>query len=129
MSLFYSGHIKSMPAKLLSDNKKHILIRPMAYCQEADIIEYANEQQFPIIPCNLCGTQENLARQRVKNLLKTLTKENPKVPSNMLHAIQSVKPSQLLDHNLFDFKNLEAVQADALQSENTFENSDANELV
>lgn len=107
MSVFYGGHIKAMPAKLLSDTKKHIIIRPMAYCQESDIIEYAIEQQYPIIPCNLCGSQENLARQRVKKLIQNLAAENPKVPSNMLHAIQSIKPSQLLDHKLFDFKNLE----------------------
>lgn len=129
MSLFYGGHIKSMPAKLLSDNKKHILIRPMAYCQEADIIEYSQEQQFPIIPCNLCGTQENLARQRIKNLIQTLAKQNPKVPSNMLHAMQSIKPSQLLDHNLFNFKNLERVQREALSSAEMFDSTDDNELV
>lgn len=129
MSMFYSGHIKSMPAKLLSDNKKHILIRPMALCQEKDIIEYATEQQFPIIPCNLCGTQENLARQRIKNLIQKLSEENPKVPSNMLHALQSIKPSQLLDHNLFDFKNLEKVQKEALQSQSEFESTDDNILV
>ena len=129
LSMFYGGHINSMPAKLLSDNKKHIIIRPMAYCHEEDIIEYAKEQQYPIIPCNLCGAQENLARQRIKNLLKTLTKENPNVPSNMLHALQSVKPSQLLDHNLFDFKGLEDVQKQALNSQDTFDSTDENELV
>lgn len=110
MSICYGGHIRAMPAKLLSDTKKHILIRPMAYCQEKDIIEYATAQQFPIIPCNLCGSQENLARQRIKRLIQQLAEENPKVPSNMLHALQSVRPSQLLDHNLFDFKGLEQSQ-------------------
>ncbi len=129
LSMFYGGHINAMPAKLLSDNKKHIIIRPMAYCHEADIIDYANEQHYPIIPCNLCGAQENLARQRIKNLLKTLTKENPNVPSNMLHALQSIKPSQLLDHNLFDFKGLEDVQKQALSSQDTFDSTDENELV
>lgn len=107
MSIFYGGHIRAMPAKLLSDSKEHILIRPLAYCQEKDIIEFANEQQFPIIPCNLCGSQDNLMRVKVKSLIAQLAKDNPKVPSNMLHAIQSVKTSQLLDHNLFDFKHLE----------------------
>ncbi len=110
MSILYGGHIKAMPAKLLSDNKHHILIRPLAYCQENDIIEYAHEQQFPIIPCNLCGTQENLARQRVKSMIKKLAEQNPKVPSNMLHATQSIKVSQLLDHQLFNFKDLEKEQ-------------------
>lgn len=107
MSIFYGGHIRAMPAKLLSDSKEHILIRPLAYCQEKDIIEFANEQHFPIIPCNLCGSQDNLMRVKVKSLIAQLAKDNPKVPSNMLHAIQSVKTSQLLDHNLFDFKHLE----------------------
>lgn len=110
MSIFYNGEIRSMPPKLLSDNKKHIVIRPLAYCQETDIIEYAGEQKFPIIPCTLCGSQENLVRQRVKVLIDQLAKENPKIPSNMLHALTSVKPSQLMDKNLWDFKGLEATQ-------------------
>ncbi len=110
MSIFYNGEIRSMPPKLLSDNKRHILIRPLTYCQEKDIIEYAKEQAYPIIPCNLCGSQENLMRQKVKNLIDQLAKENPKVPSNMLHALTSVKLSQLMDRNRWDFKNLEKQQ-------------------
>ncbi len=129
MSMFYGGHIKSMPAKLLSDNKKHILIRPMAYCQEKDIIEYANEQQYPIIPCNLCGAQKNLARQRIKRLIAKLAEENPKVPSNMFHALQSIKPSQLLDHKLFDFKGLEEERKHALSQSLELESTDENILV
>lgn len=107
MSILYNGEIRSMPPKLLSDNKKHIVIRPMAYCQEKDIIAYAKEQRFPIIPCNLCGSQQNLMRVKVKQLINQLAAENPKVPSNMLHALGSVKPSQLMDDNLWDFKHLE----------------------
>lgn len=107
MSILYSGEIRSMPPKLLTDSKKQIVIRPLAYCQERDIIEYAKEQQFPIIPCNLCGSQENLARKRVQKLIDQLAEENPKVPSNILHALQSVKPSQLMDKALWDFTNLE----------------------
>tara|TARA_Y100000588_G_C14267760_1_gene930776 strand:- start:2413 stop:3237 length:825 start_codon:yes stop_codon:yes gene_type:complete len=107
MSILYNGDIRSMPPKLLSDNKKHIVIRPMCYVQESDIIEYATEQQYPIIPCNLCGSQENLARQRIARLIQSLADENPKIPSNMLHALQSLKPSQLMDQNHWDFKNLE----------------------
>jgi tRNA 2-thiocytidine biosynthesis protein TtcA len=110
MSILYNGEIRSMPPKLLSDNKRHILIRPLAYCQEKDIIEYANEQAYPIIPCTLCGSQENLARQRIKQLIEQLAKENPKIPSNMLHALTSVKLSQLMDRNRWDFKNLEQHQ-------------------
>lgn len=111
MSIFYNGDIRSMPPKLLSDNKKHVVIRPLAYVQENDIIDYAREQDFPIIPCTLCGSQENLARKKVGRLIDQLAKENPKVPSNILHALQSVKPSQLMDKNLWDFKNLAAEQA------------------
>lgn len=107
MSIFYSGEIRSMPPKLLSDNKKHVVIRPLVYCQEKDIIAYAKERKFPIIPCNLCGSQENLSRQRVAVLIDELAKENPKIPSNMLHALQSVRLSQLMDKKLWDFKNLE----------------------
>lgn len=107
MSILYNGDIRSMPPKLLSDNKKHIVIRPLAYVQEKDIIQYAMEQAYPIIPCTLCGSQENLMRKRVGKLIDTLAEENPKIPSNMLHALQSIKPSQLMDKNLWDFKNLE----------------------
>ncbi len=110
MSILYNGEIRSMPPKLLSDNKRHILIRPLVYCQEKDIIKYANEQAYPIIPCNLCGAQENLMRQRVKVLIDQLATENPKVPSNILHALTSVKLSQLMDKNKWDFKNLEKQQ-------------------
>jgi tRNA 2-thiocytidine biosynthesis protein TtcA len=110
MSILFNGEIRSMPPKLLSDNKRHIVIRPLAYCQENDIIQYAKEQQFPIIPCNLCGSQENLMRQRVKVLIDQLAAENPKIPSNMLHALTSVKLSQLMDRNRWDFKNLEKLQ-------------------
>lgn len=107
MSIMYNGEIRSMPPKLLTDNKRHIVVRPLAYCQEKDIIEYAKEREFPIIPCNLCGSQENLARQRTKRLVQDLARENPKIPSNMLHALSRVQPSQLMDKRLWDFKNLE----------------------
>jgi tRNA 2-thiocytidine biosynthesis protein TtcA len=106
MSILYSGKISSMPPKLLTDKKEHIVLRPLAYCQENDIIAYAKEQAFPIIPCNLCGAQENLARQRVKVLIDGLTRENPKVPSNMLNALTNVNPSQLMDKELWDFNAL-----------------------
>ncbi len=106
MSILYNGEIRSMPPKLLSDSKKNVVIRPLCLCQEEDIKIYAKERKFPIIPCNLCGSQENLVRVKVKRLIDELAKENPKVPSNILHALQSVKPSQLMDENLWDFKNL-----------------------
>ena len=107
MSILYNGDVRSMPPKLLSDNKKHIVIRPLCYVQEKDIITFANEQNYPIIPCTLCGSQENLARKRVGKLISQLAEENPKIPSNMLHALQSIKPSQLMDQDLWQFKHLE----------------------
>lgn len=107
MSILYNGDIRSMPPKLLSDNKKHIVIRPLSYVQEKDIIAYAQEQAYPIIPCTLCGSQENLMRKKVTRLIDQLAEENPKVPSNILHALQSIKPSQLMDQSMWNFKNLE----------------------
>lgn len=107
MSIFYNGDIRSMPPKLLSDNKKHIVIRPMCYIQESDIIEYATAQAFPIIPCTLCGSQDNLARKRIGRLIDDLAKDNPKIPSNILHAMQSIKASQLMDQDMWNFRQLE----------------------
>lgn len=107
MSILYNGEIRSMPPKLLSDNKKHIVIRPLVYCQENDIAMFANEMGFPIIPCSLCGSQENLMRKRIKALIDQLAQENPKVPSNILHALSAIKPSQLMDKKFWDFKRLE----------------------
>lgn len=123
MSILYNGDIRSMPPKLLSDDKQNIIIRPMCYVQESDIITYAKEQEFPIIPCNLCGSQENLARKRIGRLIDELAKENPKVPSNMLHALQSLKPSQLMDQNHWNFKGLEEglISAEAEQVSNSSE--------
>lgn len=112
MSILYNGQIRSMPPKLLSDNQKHIVIRPLAFCQERDIIEFAKEQKFPIIPCNLCGSQENLTRQRIKELIQQLADENPKIPSNMLRALSNVKPSQLMDSQLWDFNALDTARID-----------------
>lgn len=106
MSILYGGTVKSMPPKLLTDDKQNIVIRPMVYCQEADIIRFAEAENFPIIPCNLCGSQQNLMRVKTKKLIQQLAHENPKVPSNILHALQSVRPSQLMDSSLWDFKNL-----------------------
>ncbi len=103
MSILYNGQIKSMPPKLRTDDGSLIVIRPLAYCQERDIIQYAQALQFPIIPCNLCGSQENLSRVRVKKLIDELAKENPKVPSNILHALSSVQPSHLMDRSLWNF--------------------------
>ncbi|MBP9723098.1 MAG: tRNA 2-thiocytidine(32) synthetase TtcA [Gammaproteobacteria bacterium] len=106
MSILYNGEIKSMPPKLLTDDKQHIVIRPLVYCQEKDIIAYQRLKQYPLIPCNLCGSQKNLTRNKVKKLIKTLALDNPKIPSNILNAIGNIRPSQLMDEKLWDFKRL-----------------------
>lgn len=108
MSMLYSGEIRSMPPKLLTDSKRHIVIRPMALCQEQDIKAYAEEQQYPIIPCNLCGSQKNMTRAKVKQLISDLAADNPKVPSNILNALGNVQLTQMLDSRHQDFVNLES---------------------
>lgn len=112
MAIFYNGEIRSMPPKLLSDDKKHVVIRPLVYCQEKDIAAFAAQQAFPIIPCNLCGSQKNLTRVKIKRLLRDLCEDNPKVASNMLHALSNVRPSQLMDDKLWDFAALEPALTD-----------------
>lgn len=107
MSILYSGEVRSMPPKLLTDDKHHIVIRPMAYCQEADIITYAEEQQYPIIPCNLCGSQKKMTRAKVKDLIHDLAKDNAKIPSNILHAVGNIRLSQLMDQGHWNFKDLD----------------------
>lgn len=102
MSIFYQGQIKSMPPKFITQDGENTVIRPMVLVQERDLIEFAKEQQFPIIPCNLCGTQENLKRKKVKNLIRELALDNPKVPSNMLNSLSNVLPSHLMDKDLFN---------------------------
>ncbi len=111
MSMMFNGRIQSMPPKLLSDTKEHIVIRPLCFVQEADIEQYSTWKQLPIIPCTLCGSQPNLMRQQVKDALKSWTAINPKIPSNMLKSLQSVNPSHLMDKSLWDFHGLEEQQA------------------
>ncbi len=107
MSIFYSGAVRSMPPKLLTNDKKHIVIRPLAYCQEKDIARYAKLKDYPIINCNMYCKERGTRRESTAKLIETLTKENPKIPSNILHAIGSIHPSQMMDHNLWNFKDLE----------------------
>lgn len=106
LNMFYAGKLKSMPPKLISDDGKHIVIRPLAYCKEKDIIRYADAKQFPIIPCNLCGSQPNLQRQVVKEMLQNWDKQYPGRVETMFSAMQNVTPSHLCDPRLFDFKNI-----------------------
>ncbi|EAR26318.1 ATP-binding protein, partial [Pseudoalteromonas tunicata] len=107
LNMFYGGKLKGMPAKLASDDGQHMVIRPLAYCKEADIEEYAEHKEFPIIPCNLCGSQENLQRKNIKMMLQEWDKTNPGRIETIFTAMQNVTPSHLADNNLFDFKNLQ----------------------
>ncbi|GAA5136537.1 tRNA 2-thiocytidine(32) synthetase TtcA [Alloalcanivorax gelatiniphagus] len=107
LNMFFGGKMKAMPPKLRSDDNKHIVIRPLAYCREKDIVEFAAFKEFPIIPCNLCGSQENLQRQAVKEMLNRWDKQFPGRIENIFSAIGNVAPSQLADTRLFDFENLE----------------------
>lgn len=106
LNLFYGGTLKAMPPKLLSDDGRNVVIRPLAYCKEADIAKYAAYREFPIIPCNLCGSQDNLQRQVVKAMLQEWEKRTPGRTEVMFRALQNVVPSQLADRNLFDFASL-----------------------
>jgi tRNA 2-thiocytidine biosynthesis protein TtcA len=106
LNLFYGGTLKAMSPKLVSDNGKHIVIRPLAYCEEKDLAAYAEVKQFPIIPCTLCGSQENLKRKEAKALLREWEKKFPGRVQTMLNALRHVKPSHLMDTQVFDFKGL-----------------------
>lgn len=106
LNLFYAARLKAMPPKLVSDDGRHTVIRPLAYVTEADLIKYAEIKQFPIIPCNLCGSQENLKRREVGEMLKTWERQHPQRVWNTFKALATVVPSHLMDRDLFDFANL-----------------------
>jgi tRNA 2-thiocytidine biosynthesis protein TtcA len=106
LNLFYQSTLKAMPPKLLSDDGKHVVIRPLAYCKEDDIAEYAAQQAFPIMPCNLCGSQETLQRKAVKQMLVEWERKQPGRSENVFRALTSIVPSQLADRDLFDFVSL-----------------------
>ena len=106
LNMFYQGKLKAMPPKLLADDKKNIVIRPLAYCRESDLQALAELRQFPIIPCNLCGSQDGLQRQMIKAMLQTWERQNPGRIDTIFNAVKNVSPSQLADSDLFDFVNL-----------------------
>ena len=106
LNLFYSGQLKAMPPRLVSDDGRNIVIRPLAYCREAYIAEYAAQRGFPIIPCNLCGSQDNLQRKAVSRMLAEWDDQHPGRCENIFRALGNVSPSHLADRKLFDFAGL-----------------------
>lgn len=113
LNLFYGARLKAMPPKLISDDQRHIVIRPLAYCAESEIVRYAKRRHFPIIPCNLCGSQQNLKRQEIKRLLSGWEQEDPGRTARLFRAIQNVSPSHLADRAIYDFEGLTPVEDQA----------------
>ena len=109
LNMFYGGKLKAMPPKLLSNDGQNIVIRPLAYCTEAEIEKYAKVREFPIIPCNLCGSQENLQRVQIEQMLQAWERETPGRTNNLFRSLQNVTPSHLADTELFDFAGLNRV--------------------
>ncbi|MEL6351501.1 MAG: tRNA 2-thiocytidine(32) synthetase TtcA [Cyanobacteria bacterium J06627_28] len=107
LNMFHGGKLKSMPPKLLTDDQQHIVIRPLAYCAEKELARYARYQQFPIIPCTLCGSQENLQRSQIKQMLQNWEKQWPGRTETLFRSMQNIVPSQLADTTLFEFDSLE----------------------
>ena len=111
LNLFHGGQLKAMPAKLVSDDARHVVIRPLVYAREDDLQAYAELRQFPIIPCNLCGSQENLQRKLVREMLREWERRHPGRIESIARALTEVRPSHLMDRTLFDFTGLKATGA------------------
>lgn len=123
LNMFYGGKLKAMPPKLLSDSKTNVLIRPLAYCKEADIERFAELKNYPIIPCNLCGSQENLQRQNIKAMCREWEKQFPGRVENIFRSIANVSPSQLADRKLHDFESLAVTGIPVVNSDTVSEYS------
>ncbi len=121
LNLFYGGKLKTMPPKLVSDDGRHIVIRPLAYCKEKDIAAYAEAENFPIIPCNLCGSQKNLQRQAVKEMLQQWDRKFPGRLETMFTALQNVQPSHLVDPVLHDFKEIRTADGPVPDGDKAFD--------
>ena len=106
LNMFYGGRLKAMPPKLKSDDGKHVVIRPLAYCAESEIVRYARGRKFPLIPCNLCGSQENMKRRDIKKMLAAWEQQDPGRTDRLFRSVKNVSPSHLADTALFDFESL-----------------------
>lgn len=127
LNMFYGGKLKGMPAKLMSDNGQNIVIRPLAYCNEKDLIRYAELKEFPIIPCNLCGSQPNLQRQVIKEMLNDWSKKHPGRIESMFRAMQNVIPSHLMDTTKYDFVNLQTTGVEDIDGDMVFDREQFSE--
>lgn len=127
LNMFYGGRLKSMPPKLVSDDGKQMVIRPLAYCHETDISRYAELLEFPIIPCNLCGSQENLQRKAIKTMLQDWHKRFPGRIESMFRAMQNVVPSHLADNNLFNFTDLQTQDTPFIGGDTAFDEEEVND--
>ena len=119
LNMFYGARLKSMPPKLVSDDKQNIVIRPLVYCREHELADFAELKQFPIIPCNLCGTQENLQRQNIKLMLRDWDRQQPGRVTNIFKSMSRITASHLMDRNMFDFAGLTTAQASQLSELDT----------
>jgi tRNA 2-thiocytidine biosynthesis protein TtcA len=126
LNMFHGGRLKAMPPKLLTDDRRHIVIRPLAYCPEKDIARYARYREFPIIPCTLCGSQANLQRAQIKEMLQTWEKQWPGRTESLFRSLQNIAPSQLADPALFDFAGLESARI--IPQDEDLENQDTSDL-
>ena len=124
LNMFFGGKLKSMPPKLVSDDGKHVVIRPLAFVTEKDTARWAAQRNFPIIPCNLCGSQENLQRKQVGEMLRDWERRFPGRIENMFNALQNVVPSHLLDANLYDFRNAVATGVSDENGDKAFDAED-----
>ncbi len=124
LNLFFAAKLKAMPAKLVSDDGKHMVIRPLAYVREVDLIAWAQHRQFPIIPCTLCGSQENLQRKQVGKMLREWDREHPRRVTNLFNALQNAVPSHLMDPKLFNFVDLKATGVADESGDRAFDKED-----